>query len=167
MIRAGVVTHPSVWRFSGYSEIQNPTQRYPLIDNKRLMNLLNIQAAEDLKKLHSRWIENAIMNQKHARESRWVQSVAVGSGEFVELTKMRLGFQVKGRRVHRSDEGYSPRHVPVYNDYFEPISHKDSSYEAYQYILPQILPPINPAPLSLSIIFIASLPLNSLFLTND
>ena len=30
MVRAGVVTHPSDWVFSGYNEIQNPRQRWAL-----------------------------------------------------------------------------------------------------------------------------------------
>jgi putative transposase len=32
MVRAGVVGHPSEWPFSGYNEIQNPFQRYALIN---------------------------------------------------------------------------------------------------------------------------------------
>ena len=32
MVRAGVVAHPKEWVFSGYQEIQNPKQRYSLID---------------------------------------------------------------------------------------------------------------------------------------
>ncbi len=32
MVRTGVVKHPSDWEFSGYNEIQNPRQRYRIID---------------------------------------------------------------------------------------------------------------------------------------
>ena len=32
MVRTGVVQHPSEWPFSGYNEIQNPRERYALID---------------------------------------------------------------------------------------------------------------------------------------
>jgi hypothetical protein len=39
MVRAGVVTHPSEWPFSGYNEIQNPRERYALIDHENLMEL--------------------------------------------------------------------------------------------------------------------------------
>ena len=46
MVRAGVVSHPSEWPFSGYNEIQNPRQRYSLIDHERLMNLLDIKNKE-------------------------------------------------------------------------------------------------------------------------
>ena len=113
MVRAGIVTHPSDWVFSGYNEIQNPRRRYALINYKRLMELLNIQTVEELKKSHNGWIEEALRSGRHVRESKWVQSVAVGSEEFVEMTKERLGFQVKGRRVSRSDEDYQLREQQV------------------------------------------------------
>ena len=109
MVRAGVVTHPSDWGFSGYNEIQNPRKRYALINYQRLMQLLNIQTVEELKKSHSGWIEEALRNNSSIRESKWVKSVAVGSKEFVEMTKEKLGFQVKGRSVSRSGDNYQLR----------------------------------------------------------
>jgi hypothetical protein len=39
MVRAGVVKHPAEWPLCGYVEIQNPRQRYSLIDFKRLIPL--------------------------------------------------------------------------------------------------------------------------------
>jgi putative transposase len=109
MVRAGVVTHPSDWGFSGYNEIQNPRKRYALINYQRLMQLLNIQTVEELKKSHSGWIEEALRNNSSVRESKWVKSVSVGSKEFVEMTKEKLGFQVKGRSVSRSGDNYQLR----------------------------------------------------------
>jgi putative transposase len=38
MVRAGAVTHPCEWPFCRYNEIQEPKDRYALIDYKR-MNL--------------------------------------------------------------------------------------------------------------------------------
>ena len=102
MVRAGVVTHPSDWGFSGYNEIQNPRKRYALINYQRLMQLLNFPSVEELKKSHNGWVEEALRNNSSIRESKWVKSVAVGSKEFVEMTKEKLGFQVKGRSVSRS-----------------------------------------------------------------
>ncbi len=75
MVRAGVVTHPSDWMFSGYNEIQNPRQRYAMINYKRLMQLLNIQTVDGLRESHNGWIEDALRSD-NARESKWVQSVA-------------------------------------------------------------------------------------------
>ena len=109
MVRAGVVTHPSDWGFSGYNEIQNPRKRYALINYQRLMQLLNIQTVEELRKSHSGWIEEALRNNSSIRESKWVKSVSVGSKEFVEMTKEKLGFQVKGRSVSQSGDNYQLR----------------------------------------------------------
>lgn len=123
MVRAGVITHPSEWEFSGYNEIQNPRQRYALINYKRLMQLLNIQTVEELKKSHSGWVEEALRCDRHVRESKWVQSVAVGSKEFVEMTKEKLGFQVSGRSVSRSGDDYQLREQQsAYSVHFAPES---------------------------------------------
>lgn len=125
MVRAGVVTHPSDWGFSGYNEIQNPRKRYALINYQRLMQLLNIQTVEELKKSHSGWIEEALRNNSSVRESKWVKSVAVGSKEFVEMTKEKLGFQVKGRRVSRSGDNYQLREQQT--AYSPLFAHENSS----------------------------------------
>jgi putative transposase len=77
-------------------------KRYALINYQRLMQLLNIPSVEELKKSHNGWVEEALRNSSSVRESKWVKSVAVGSKEFVEMTKEKLGFQVKGRSVSRS-----------------------------------------------------------------
>ena len=39
MVRAGVVSHPKEWPFCGYHEIQNPLQRYGIIDYQRLVSI--------------------------------------------------------------------------------------------------------------------------------
>jgi putative transposase len=40
MVRAGVVSHPSMWSFCGYNEIQEPRKKNVLIDYQRLQGLL-------------------------------------------------------------------------------------------------------------------------------
>jgi len=77
MVRARAVSHPSDWMYSGYHEIQNPRQRYALINYKRLVQLLNIQTADDLKNAHGGWIKEALRKQGQVRESQWTKSVAV------------------------------------------------------------------------------------------
>ena len=132
MVRAGVVTHPSDWGFSGYNEIQNPCKRYALINYQRLMQLLNIQTVEELKKSHSGWIEEALRNNSSIRASKWVKSVAVGSKEFVEMTKENLGFQVKGRRVSRSGDNYQLREQQTaYRPLFAPENSSLSDDNTY------------------------------------
>jgi len=119
MVRAGVVSLPSDWQFSGYNEIQNPQKRYALINYPRLMQLLNIQTFEDLKKSHNGWIEEALENKGCVRESKWTESVVVGSKGFIETIKKILGFQVKGRDVIRTGENYQLReHQTAYRPIF-------------------------------------------------
>ena len=42
MVRAGVVKHPGEWEYGGYGEIQNPKQRYTLIDRPKLLVTKNL-----------------------------------------------------------------------------------------------------------------------------
>ena len=64
---------------------------------------------DDLKDTHNRWVEETLRIDRHVRETKWTQSVAVGSKEFVEMTKNKLGYRVKGRRIVKSDEDYQLR----------------------------------------------------------
>jgi len=48
MVRAGVVNHPSEWPFCGYNEIQQPRERYALVDYEGLRGLLNFREMPDL-----------------------------------------------------------------------------------------------------------------------
>lgn len=57
MVRAGEVTHPREWLFSGYNEIQKPRKRYGLIDHEKLIDLVEAKNQEDLKQIHQEWIE--------------------------------------------------------------------------------------------------------------
>ena len=119
MVRAGVVTHPSEWPFSGYNEIQNPRQRYSLIDHGRLRELLDIKSMEELKRSYRDWVEKSVAGQGRNRESRWTESIAVGSKAFVERTKAELGIKAIGREVMEADGVYELREGDVsYNPDF-------------------------------------------------
>ena len=104
MVRAGVVAHPSEWAWSGYAEIQEPRERYSIIDHGALMELLGIHAIESMCQSHDAWIERALARDGLARDSRWSESIAVGSQEFIEVVKRKLGIRAKGRRVFRMDD---------------------------------------------------------------
>lgn len=106
MVRAGAVAHPSDWNFGGYTEIQQPRKRYSLIDRKKLMELLGIPDSDQLTFYHSEWIEEALRNGSNIRDEKWTESVAVGSQEFVEAAREKLGARVRGRNIC-SDGGSS------------------------------------------------------------
>lgn len=43
MVRAGVVKHPVEWEMSGYNEIQNPPDRYGVIERQALQQLCGLR----------------------------------------------------------------------------------------------------------------------------
>jgi hypothetical protein len=99
MVRAGIVTHPSEWPFSGYNEIQNPRERYSLIDHESPMKLVGIGTMEALKESYRGWVGESLAVPGRKREPIWTESIAVGSEGFVRQTKAGLGIKAIGREV--------------------------------------------------------------------
>jgi putative transposase len=75
------------------------------------MGLLQIQTPADLKAAHRKWIETALKKSKMVRESKWTQSIAVGSKPFIEKMKASLGFRAKGRKIICADDTFELREV--------------------------------------------------------
>lgn len=109
MVRAGVVSHPSMWSFSGYSEIQEPRRKNSLIDYERLQGLFGAGTYAELKSSHRGWIEEYLGDAKKGRQGEWTDSIAVGSRAFTERVKSLLGFKAKGRDIIEGEEGYHLR----------------------------------------------------------
>ena len=86
MVRAGVVKSPEEWPFCGYNEIQDPRERYRIIDYQKLMELLQVKDFRDVQDLSRAWVTEAVASQNHFRESRWTESIAVGTERFVRVT---------------------------------------------------------------------------------
>lgn len=101
MVRAGVVDHPSKWKWSGYHEIQNPKTRYRLIDHDKLRRLLNTDTNEALAQTHRRWVESQLKTKPERRE-HFGRSLAVGSSEFIRSIQKALGIRAVGRRVFKT-----------------------------------------------------------------
>jgi len=102
MVRAGVVAHPCQWEFGGYAEIQSDPVKDSITDCGALMELLRIDSIQALRKLRGEWVEERLARGELAREGRWTESVAVGSRDFTERIKAKLGLRAKGRRVSGS-----------------------------------------------------------------
>ena len=111
MVRAGVVKHPGEWEFCGYNELQSPRKRKGIIDFNRLMDLLGFESYGDLKDAHYKWVNSEIGANNRGKETKWTQSIAVGSKPFVEKVKESLGFRAKGRKVIQDDETFELREV--------------------------------------------------------
>ena len=113
MVRAGVVMHPGQWIFCGYKEIQSPRKRYGLLDYQKLMALLEMRNLELLQQSCKGWVEEALRSGNHVRESKWSESIAVGSTRFVKATKEKLGIKAKGRQVVGEEGGFQLREPAV------------------------------------------------------
>ena len=119
MVRAGVVRHPRQWIHSGYREIQQPPERYRVIDLATLSTLCGFKQIADFQKAHREWVEAAQGTTAAGREDRWSESVAVGSKRFVDQVKDELGIQAKHRQVTADDEAYTLREsAQPYMGYF-------------------------------------------------
>lgn len=99
MVRAGVVARPAEWAHSGYREIQEPPQRYAIIDLEEVSTLCGFRRVADFQEAHRAWVNEAIVTEGKARDTRWSESVAVGSEAFVERVKRELGVRAKAREI--------------------------------------------------------------------
>ncbi len=106
MVRAGVVSHPSEWAWSGYNEIQNQKQRYAIINYKRLFELLGIGSTSQLKEKHAMWLEEGLKTDRQERDRKWSQAIAVGSEGYIDNIKKELGMKVVYRKTTIVDKGF-------------------------------------------------------------
>lgn len=102
MVRAGAVIHPCDWPDGGFSEIQQPPDRYRIIDTPALIELLDVSNSTNLKNQHQHWIEAALKNGATARQPIGSKSLAVGSDAFVQGIKTELGILVRKRSINQS-----------------------------------------------------------------
>ncbi len=106
MVRAGVVNHPAEWPFSGYHEIQSHKQRYRLIDMEKLLTLVQIEKQEEFKGIYNDLIDSKLGSKNLNRESFWTESIAVGSGNFINKMRANLKTKVKNRKVIESERQF-------------------------------------------------------------
>lgn len=104
MVRAGVVKHPSHWDCSGHNEIMQPRKRYRLIDYETLLGYCGTRGYTEFCRDYIGWIDEALQNSAAAKESLWTESIAVGSKEFIEDIKTKMGSKAKGRQVRETDD---------------------------------------------------------------
>ncbi len=55
------------------------------------MGLLGFENYADLKEAHFKWVESKLQADSSEAESKWTQSIAVGSEMFIEKIKKALG----------------------------------------------------------------------------
>ena len=86
--------------YGGYHEIQNPKQRYSLINRQKLTALLGIKDNDRLSEYQRNWVEAVLKDGPNQRDAKWTESIAVGDKEFVMETKAKLGAKAIGRIIN-------------------------------------------------------------------
>ena len=106
MVRAGVVNHPSEYSYCGYNEIMNPPQRYALINIDSLKNYCGFTRKTTLREEYKKWIDRECNSAHYKKESKWSESIAVGSYEYIQEIQKKLSVRVKKRKVIEENEIY-------------------------------------------------------------
>ncbi len=120
MVRAGVVSHPSEWEFSGFNEIQRPRRKCVLISYEVLYNLAGYPDYESFRKAHLEWVSAEPDKVGKVRQTHWKESIAVGSEAFVEKVRARLRARAAGREKRPLAHGMELREpMQPYNAFFE------------------------------------------------
>jgi putative transposase len=122
IVRAGVVSHPTEWPFSGFYEIQNERKKFNRIDKKRLMKIFGFVDEIELRENRKNVIDEALRTERHTkRDYMWTENVGVGSNRFLEQLIERIGIKtlrrrvVEGRGAHELEE-----ELAASNDVFGP-----------------------------------------------
>jgi len=117
MVRTGVVAHPSLWQHGGYSEIQEASDRYSLLDRDKLVVLSGCNSDEQFRILHRQRVEESIQSKSKNRQPEWSESVAVGGQGYIEGIKNQLNRGSFGRKTLECDDSYILRESSAPYDY--------------------------------------------------
>lgn len=82
MVRTGVAEHPEQWLWCGYGELMGKRQR--IVAMERLLASLGGMEEADFQQWYGREIDRWVVEGAALREPAWTESLAVGSGPFVE-----------------------------------------------------------------------------------
>ena len=73
------------------------------------MSLFDIRTRDELKQAYGGWLEEGMKRVGLERQSRWTESIAVGSEPFVRETKEKLGIRAVGREIIGEGASYELR----------------------------------------------------------
>ncbi len=113
MVRSGAVSHPREWEISGYNEIQNPKQRYAVIDHEKLKDLAYSGTDVPFRSAHASWIKDALRSDDNQRQQNWSESIAVGGKAFIDSVEKQLGYRARGHKNEKTEAGWVFREQPI------------------------------------------------------
>ncbi len=129
MVRAGMVRHPSEWRWCSHDEITGQRQRYRIVDAERLLHLTGFASLPELAGFYRASISERLVARDSVREPCWTEAVAVGSEEFVTAAVNTTAYRrhMECYEVH-SPAGEKAWAVRETNDSYSPDSSPKSAF---------------------------------------
>lgn len=104
MVRAGVVTHPSQWPWTGWHELADAERkRARLVDRDALLARFEGTAWSAWQQHYRQYVDDAIHAGNMPRDARWTDAVAVGSASFVSRVEAQLLATDQRRRLERAE----------------------------------------------------------------
>jgi len=91
MVRAGVVGHPSEWRWCGDDELTGRRSRYRLLAVERMLQSLEVPSMAAFRRLYGEGIDEQLARRELEREAVWTEALAVGDREFVDRVAKGIG----------------------------------------------------------------------------
>ena len=71
--------------------------------------MTGFETYDTFQKAHKKLVNESLGNGNNYRQADWSESVAVGSKDFVETIKEKLGLRAKGRKIFENDGGFQLR----------------------------------------------------------
>jgi putative transposase len=105
MVRAGWTAEAHTWPWCGLYELHQKRRTRGIIDIDELCGLTGCSSVEEHIAMRMGAVADAIAHKRLQREAFWMESVAVGSKQFVEATQQTLRFRCPGRRIEKMAAG--------------------------------------------------------------
>ena len=99
MVRAGVASHPSEYKHSGFNEIQNPPKRYGIINRQMLLKYFSLPNEDRLRIEHRNWVTVELRNNDLTQNQDWSESIAVGRKSFTTIIQQQLASRAQQRTM--------------------------------------------------------------------
>ena len=80
-----------------------------IITYDRLRQLTGFKDYEAFASVHRKWVHDLLGNNEDKRDSRWSESIAVGSIQFTKRIKTAMGAMAKGRTIRGIKDGFELR----------------------------------------------------------
>jgi len=106
-VRAGVVSAPEDWCWSGYHETLHTPQRYAVIGILALPGLSGAENLRQYQEVRKIQVESVLKAESILRESIWTQALAVGSQKYIETVQGVLANKAKYRSVLEDNDMYA------------------------------------------------------------